>query len=189
MAVKKAPAWHDGVNLKQRRFLEEYVANGFNATRAYIAAGYSERTAGVAAHLCLKKLNVRQALQRLLDEVQMTTSELKERIADDTKASLEPFLAAGPEGDLAWNFARAQEIGAFRHIKKVKIKPTANGPEVSIELVDRQRAQALLAQVLGMTRAEDDAPPPPPAPQALDLSNLSDEELKAFYALMTKASK
>lgn len=191
MAVKKpkAPQWHDGISKRHRVVLENYVANGFNASKAYVDAGYSARSARQAAHALFTKHDIKQALERLLAEVHISPAELKERIADDTKASLEPFLTTDDAGRLAWDFDRAQELGAFRHVKKVKIKQTKDGPEVSLELVDRQRSQALLAQVLGMTRAEDDTPPPPPAPQALDLSKLSTEELKAFHELMTKASK
>jgi phage terminase small subunit len=35
----------DSLTLKQKTFVLEYLSNGFNATKAAISAGYSEKTA------------------------------------------------------------------------------------------------------------------------------------------------
>tara|TARA_R110001606_G_C15354587_1_gene647876 strand:+ start:880 stop:1293 length:414 start_codon:yes stop_codon:yes gene_type:complete len=48
---------------KQAKFVECYLANGFNGTQACIEAGYSEKTADVISTQNLGKLNIQQAIQ------------------------------------------------------------------------------------------------------------------------------
>lgn len=48
---------------KQQRFIEEYCSNGFNATRAAIAAGYSEKTASETGSENLGKPQIQEAVQ------------------------------------------------------------------------------------------------------------------------------
>ena len=57
----------DGLSPKQRRFVDEYAIS-LNATRAAIAAGYSERSAQVQSSRLLSNAMVSTALQKLLDK-------------------------------------------------------------------------------------------------------------------------
>lgn len=57
----------DGLAPRQRRFVDEYVIN-LNATRAALAAGYSEKTADVQGCNLLKNLKVANAIQKALDK-------------------------------------------------------------------------------------------------------------------------
>jgi phage terminase small subunit len=50
---------------KERRFCYEYIANGFNATRACIIAGYTERSAPVTGSRLLRKANVKAKIEEL----------------------------------------------------------------------------------------------------------------------------
>lgn len=54
----------DNLTDKQRRFCEEYVID-WNATRAAIAAGYSEKTAGVIGSENLKKNYLRRYIEKI----------------------------------------------------------------------------------------------------------------------------
>lgn len=47
----------------QAAFVDNFVAGGMNATRAAVAAGYSERSAKVTAHNLLKKPHVQDAIR------------------------------------------------------------------------------------------------------------------------------
>lgn len=67
MAKTEAIPDPDGLNPAQRRFVNEYAIH-LNATRAAVAAGYSERTAGVQASKLLSKANISGAIQKLLDK-------------------------------------------------------------------------------------------------------------------------
>ncbi len=53
---------------KQHRFVEEYVID-FNASRAAISAGYSEKTARSISSELLTKPDIRSAVKRHLDEL------------------------------------------------------------------------------------------------------------------------
>ena len=48
---------------KQRRFADEYIANGFNATQAAIKAGYSKKTARKTASENLTKPAIKEYLE------------------------------------------------------------------------------------------------------------------------------
>ena len=63
---------------KQKRFCEEYLID-LNATQAAVRAGYSEKTADRIANQNLKKLEVQQYLQKLMQE----RSERTKISADD----------------------------------------------------------------------------------------------------------
>lgn len=56
---------------KQKHFVELYLANGLNATKAYVEAGYSNANgrADTNASNCLKKPNVAAYLNELQSEV------------------------------------------------------------------------------------------------------------------------
>ena len=53
------------LNNKQKRFCDEYIASGCNATQAAIAAGYSEHTAKVQGCKLLTNPNVKEEIARL----------------------------------------------------------------------------------------------------------------------------
>jgi len=56
------------LTIKQRRFIEEYI-NDYNATRAAISAGYSEKTARSIGCELLTKPDIRKAIKQLLEEL------------------------------------------------------------------------------------------------------------------------
>lgn len=53
---------------QQAKFAEEYVAMNFNATRAAIAAGYSEKTACAQASKLLRNVNIMAYVQAMTTE-------------------------------------------------------------------------------------------------------------------------
>ena len=57
------------MNDKQRKFAEEYVVDT-NATQAAIRAGYSEKTAYSQGQRLLKKVEVKNRIKELSDEIQ-----------------------------------------------------------------------------------------------------------------------
>lgn len=152
------PEWAADLNDQQRAFVQNYVTNGYNATRAYIDAGYAETQA--AANACKLKAieKVSSAIRTLLSESLMSSEELKKRIADDATASLNDFVTV-VDGQPVIDWQRAQDSGALRHLRELTIKPTMFGPEIKFKLVDDQRAKDQLVKVLGLN-----------APQKLHIS-------------------
>lgn len=53
---------------KQRRFVEEYCSNGFNATKAAISAGYSEKTSSQTGSENLGKPEIQSAVQEFMSK-------------------------------------------------------------------------------------------------------------------------
>ena len=53
---------------KQQRFVEEFCSNGFNATKAAISAGYSEKTAQEQSSRLLSKVIVSDAVQEFMNK-------------------------------------------------------------------------------------------------------------------------
>lgn len=152
------PQWAADLNPRQRSFVEQYVTNGYNATRAYIEAGYSDRDASQNACRLIRNDKVSSAIRTALSESLMSAEELKKRIADDATASLNDFVTV-VDGQPVIDWQRAQDSGALRHLRELTIKPTMFGPEIKFKLVDDQRAKDQLVKVLGLN-----------APQKLHIS-------------------
>lgn len=74
---------------KQRRFVEEYCSNGFNATKAAIAAGYSEKGARQVASDTLAKTYVQDAVQEFMSRATkkalVTTEMLVEKLLNESE--------------------------------------------------------------------------------------------------------
>ena len=68
-------SWFDGLTEKQRRFCEEYAANGGNGTKAAEAAGYSQPAE--QAYENLRKPQITTAIEALREET--TTSAIMNR--------------------------------------------------------------------------------------------------------------
>ena len=58
----------DKLTDKQRRFVEEYCSNGFNATKAAITAGYSEKTAQEQSSRLLSNVMVSDSIQSFMSK-------------------------------------------------------------------------------------------------------------------------
>lgn len=191
----KSPTWAKGLHARHRRFLELYVTNGFNATAAYIGAGYKEAGAAQNASALIRTHKVAAALKLLLDECLMSDAELLARISDEATASMMPFLSQreiGEHGSVGLDLDAAAQAGKLHHVKKFKVKRTKYGEEISIELVDRQRAQEMLLKVKGLSvdRMEVSGPGGAPVPVAqtvdlrLKLKGVSDSALEELERVL-----
>lgn len=74
---------------KQQRFVEEYCSNGFNATKAAIAAGYSEKTADVIGSENLGKPSIQKSVQEFMntasEKALVTTEWIVKRLAEEAE--------------------------------------------------------------------------------------------------------
>lgn len=145
----EAPAWARGLHPRWRAFIEHYLTNGFNATRAYIAAGYKPDNAAVSASQLLRNPKVAAALKLALADALMSADELRARISDDATASMLDFVSV-EDGRIKHDWQRAHDTGALRHLRKLTIKDTEHGREVRFEIVDDQKAKDQLAKMMGL---------------------------------------
>jgi len=73
------------LNNKQLAFVEEYLANGFNGTKAAIKAGYSQRTAYSIANELLKKPEIQEVIDEKKKELAARSTITKEELLADLK--------------------------------------------------------------------------------------------------------
>lgn len=141
--------WAQGIKHNKRwvKFVMNYVTNGYNATKAYIDAGYSKKGAAQAASRLLTNVKVQKALAKLLETQVMSKEELKARVSQDARASMAPFIVVNEQGEMTIDWSKAEEAGALQYIKEVTVK---DGIVTSIKLVDSQKAKEQLIKMFGM---------------------------------------
>lgn len=128
---------------RQRAFVEAYLANGFNATKAAITAGYSEKTARSIGSENLTNPDISALVEERIKSLAMTANEALARLSEHASGDMGDFLNVAFE-DLATH-------PQSRLIKKVKrtvtIRRSRKDDEETetehfeIELYDAQAAQ------------------------------------------------
>lgn len=86
---------------KQKKFIDEYLIDS-NATRAAIAAGYSEKTAYNIGWENVRKPEIKAEIDRRLDEVRMSKVAVLRGISDIANGDMAEFMDIGPMG---WNLS------------------------------------------------------------------------------------
>ncbi|AUR96874.1 terminase small subunit, partial [Vibrio phage 1.233.B._10N.261.51.E6] len=78
-----------GLTAKQRRFVEEYCSNGFNATQAALTAGYKPDNARKTASENLSKPDIQDAIEEFMGKATkkalITTEGLVERLLSEAE--------------------------------------------------------------------------------------------------------
>jgi phage terminase small subunit len=114
------------LNARQQVFIDSYLST-FNATKAALAAGYSEKTAHSIGSENLKKPEIAQAISERLSATAMGRDEVIMRLADMGRGDINDVL--DDDGDL--DLAKARRNGKTKLIKKwtrkIKTVPTKDG--------------------------------------------------------------
>lgn len=168
---------------KQHLFIQEYIKD-FNASRAAIAAGYSQKTASEMGYENLNKPH----LQRAIAEVIQVRGERISREGDDVVRKLWEAMEADPidylvvESDGSIRAMPLEEIPVEtrRLITKMRVKRRRVGENTEIEefeitLMSKDRALELLAKHHGLLldRVEHTGKDHGP----IKVQDLTDEEL------------
>ena len=151
------------MNNRQRIFVDEYL-KCFNATKAAVIAGYSEKTAYSIGNENLSKPEIKEEIEMRLRESHMSADEALSILAEQARGNITDFMdtsSAGLDFDLMTTDEdtgeRKIKPGA-RIIKKIKQKVTTisdkNGNdremiETEIELYDAQDAIDKILRVAG----------------------------------------
>lgn len=133
------------ISNKQKAFINEYL-QCWNATKAAIKAGYSEKTAYSSGSRLLKKVEVSEAIAIRVKDMVMSGDEALTLLSDQARGTLDDCMDVGEGGKLSLNFAKAKEAGKLHLIKS--ITPTANG--LKVELYSSQRALELIGKAHGL---------------------------------------
>lgn len=126
---------------KQRVFVAEYVRD-FNATRAAVAAGYSEKTAYAIGSQNLRKPEIAEEIERAIEVRCMTKSEVLVRLSEQARAEYSAYIL--PDGTV--DVAALVEHGKAHLIKGVKDTQFAR----NIEFYDAHAALVQIGRYLKM---------------------------------------
>lgn len=127
-----------GLSDKHRAFVEEYL-QCWSAAEAYhrVYPKASRASCWTLGSKLLRKVEVREEIERRLKAKRMSADEVLGRLSDQAKASLEPFLVISKDGYASFDFGSEQARAHLSLIKKLKSK--ADG-SVEVEMVDSQSA-------------------------------------------------
>ena len=121
------------MNEKQKRFCEEYLID-CNATQAAIRAGYSEKTAGSQAFDLLKKPEIQNYIQDLMEDRRKATIASAEEVLE--------YLTSVVRGQSKSHYIVVEGQGEGVSVASVMEKPPAEN--------DRLKAAELLGKRYAM---------------------------------------
>ena len=138
--------------------LSEYLANGMNGTRAWMATHPNSKymSAGVSATEWLKNPRIKDEITRIFNEKAMSAEEALGRMADIARATQYHFIEIDDDGFVWFNFADPEAKEHIGLIKKIKTKRERRidgnkheweGEWVEVELHD---AKSALQDILKM---------------------------------------
>ena len=136
----------DELTPKQERFCQEYLVD-LNATQAAIRSGYSAKTANVKGSQLLAKVNIKQRVSELKDEVARNTDVDISRVVSMLLDSYEDAKAAGQHGPAV----RAVELlgkrlGAF--VDRVEVNDIQRKPSAELIIVIAEGDPAIAARLI-----------------------------------------
>lgn len=133
---------------KQQVFVEKYLVY-WNATRAAIEAGYSEKTAYSQGQRLLKNVEIQEEVEKRISESAMDADEVLSRLSEIARHDIGEFLTfrnndiEEPYIDLK----KARELDKLGLIRKLKYN--AQG-KLEVEFYDKQTALVQLGKHLGL---------------------------------------
>ncbi len=157
---KRPPGKKAKVTDKHEVFLERYLANGFNATNAAIAAGYAPGSAYTVASRILKLPHVRARVNKVLTELALPAEEVLARLADHARATIAHFVQVNQDGSIHFDFSTTEARANMHLIKTVRtrrrrlVTGTGKGAQeweeenVEVTLHDPQKALELIGKHL-----------------------------------------
>lgn len=147
------------ITLHEALFVEAYLSNGFNATRAAKTANYAGARANAAdriGHAVMQREKIRKLIARRVVEKTLNADEVLGHWAELAKADMSDFVSVvlanhplheEPVSVAVPDLAKAEQLGKLHLIKKVKMD--VNGT-FSLELRDQDQALNQIARHLGM---------------------------------------
>lgn len=167
-------AFIDGdISMSQAVFVEEYLANGFNATEAAVAAKYAAFNRGGYARIAssvLKTPKIKALVARRIAERALNANEVIDRIRDVADGSIADVLS---DDTTFIDLSKAKQRGKLHLLKEVKI---GDDGEIHVKLRDQDQALDRLARSLGVYEKDHRVNLPP---EVLALLGLTSGELQA----------
>ncbi len=147
------------LSAKQKAFVTAYLINGFNATKAAIAAGYANGSAHVTGSRLLRNAKVAAAIKRELERRGMTPTNCTIKLCE---------IAFGSDIADFWPWLRGEKtLRALAeggvNTSLVKSARTRRGGKREIVLYDRIAALSELARVLNIVSKQSSGSSPCPS--------------------------
>lgn len=118
---------------KMKAFADHYIGGAhFNATKAALLAGYSEKTAFQIGYENLKKPEIRGYIKFRLSELTLTENEVLSRLTEHANGTIADILTEDGEFDYADMIRRGKD----HLIKKLKVKRTTRKTKDGEEVED-----------------------------------------------------
>jgi phage terminase small subunit len=124
------------LNLQQSKFLAEYLKSG-NATEAAIKAGYAPDSAAVTGARLLRKANIRTAVQKVLNKLEISTENVLAELAKLAFSNMGDFVQPSPDGtQLVPDFSKLtrEQMAA---IQEIRVDETGGAGDGKRERVQR----------------------------------------------------
>lgn len=139
---------------QRREFVREYAMD-FNATRAAIAAGYSEKTAYSQGSRLTKYQEVQEALSEYLADKGMSREEAVQRMAMLARSDFRHFTVVTEEGQIQLDLSTEEAQAMMFAVKEIKQHETVRKGEVvdrhfEIKLHDAKDALHKILQAHGV---------------------------------------
>jgi len=128
---------------RQTAFIEHYLQT-WNASEAARRAGYTGDANTVGPRL-LADVGISEAIATRLQDLKATTNEVLVRLTQHARGSLDDFVSASGEIDLA----AAKRAGLLHLAKRIKIQ-RGKVESVEVELYDAQGALSKLGEAHGI---------------------------------------
>ncbi len=138
---------------RQKLFVEKYIANGMNGSRAAVEAGYSPKTARVTASQLLTKPNIKSEVSRRIREVLTDTEVMTLQWLKQVKSIAEYDMRKAAEWDentLTLKPSSQLDDSTAMAIQEVQYNSTESGTTMKIKAYDKVRALEQLAKFLGV---------------------------------------
>lgn len=173
---------------KQQRFVEEYLVD-LNATQAAIRAGYSKKTAAEIGAENLTKPQIVAAVAAATDARSARTGYSADRVLEELARiaffDRRKLFRWGPDGvSLLPSDGLADADAAL--VVEVSETTSESGGSIRVKTADKLGALRLLGQHLGLfvERLKVEGLPAPPP---VDLSRLTDAQLRQLDAILAPA--
>ena len=124
----------------------EYYLQYFNATKAALGAGYSEKTAYAIGHENLKKPKIQALINKRMTEAAMGADEVLFRLGKMARSTMADVIDIDENGVVKLNLKKAEENGSIHLIKS--LVPTLHG--LKVELHDQRGALVDIGKALQM---------------------------------------
>jgi hypothetical protein len=175
---------------REERFVDEFITNGGNASRAGASAGYGAARADQSAYQVLRRPEVQHRIRLRLAESRVTADEIIGTLASIMRGTLADFL------DESGNFSieAAKERGVDHLLRTIttttrEINATKNTPSQVVrtcrgQLYSPIQAAVALARILGIDskRAQFTRPAPDRQPLIADPSALLEDFIERQMA-------